>query len=367
MNAFFIAATGQNVGKTTLSLGLMSGLQKRFSSVGFLKPVGQQQVTAEQGVCVDKDVLLFKSHFKLSTDLEKMSPVLLPRGYTRDYLDGKIDHKYLIKSIQHSFLSIQQENPITIVEGTGHTGVGSIINLNNAQVAALLKTPIVLIAPGGLGSSFDELCLNVTQCEKHNVRVAGVILNKVLNHKREMVVEYMQKALKQLHLPLLGAVPYHPFLSTPTMFDFEQLFEQPLLSGEMHRLRHFDHIRLVSSPIEMYRDASFSSQLLITPASREDMILATISRFWNEKLSHPEEELQTGLILTGKLGLKESLIEELKKAEIPTLYTPVNQFTALKMIQAYTTKIRQNDTLKIEEAIRIVEKHLNFDQLLKIS
>ena len=38
----FVAATRQHVGKTSVSLALTSGLQKRFDRVGFLKPVGQQ-------------------------------------------------------------------------------------------------------------------------------------------------------------------------------------------------------------------------------------------------------------------------------------------------------------------------------------
>jgi dethiobiotin synthetase len=63
--AIFVAATGQNVGKTTICLGLVSGLQKRFASVGFLKPVGQESVQSHTGVPIDKDVLLFKSRFGL--------------------------------------------------------------------------------------------------------------------------------------------------------------------------------------------------------------------------------------------------------------------------------------------------------------
>ena len=35
----------KKVGKTTTSLALMAGLQKRFPKVGFIKPVGQQHVT----------------------------------------------------------------------------------------------------------------------------------------------------------------------------------------------------------------------------------------------------------------------------------------------------------------------------------
>lgn len=66
----FVAATKQHVGKTTTSLAIMSGLQKRFGRVGFIKPVGQQHVEVNSGkgdemLRVDKDVCLVKEHFRL--------------------------------------------------------------------------------------------------------------------------------------------------------------------------------------------------------------------------------------------------------------------------------------------------------------
>ena len=68
----FVAATRQHVGKTTTSLALISGLQKRFGKVGFIKPVGQQHVEVKSGkgdnnetLRVDKDVCLVKEHFHL--------------------------------------------------------------------------------------------------------------------------------------------------------------------------------------------------------------------------------------------------------------------------------------------------------------
>jgi Mrp family chromosome partitioning ATPase len=53
----FVAATKQHVGKTSTSLALLSGLQKRFDKVGFIKPVGQQHVpvyskTLNKEICV---------------------------------------------------------------------------------------------------------------------------------------------------------------------------------------------------------------------------------------------------------------------------------------------------------------------------
>ena len=44
----FIAATRQNDGKTTTSLGLIAALQKNFPRVGYIKPVGQRFVEIEE-------------------------------------------------------------------------------------------------------------------------------------------------------------------------------------------------------------------------------------------------------------------------------------------------------------------------------
>ncbi len=77
-NAIFIAATGQNVGKTTLCLGMLAALKKRYSSVGFIKPVGQLHVKVDDDVNVDKDVVLFKKYFHLPESWEDMSPVIVP-------------------------------------------------------------------------------------------------------------------------------------------------------------------------------------------------------------------------------------------------------------------------------------------------
>jgi dethiobiotin synthetase len=44
----FIAATRQNDGKTTASLGLIAALQPHFPRVGYIKPVGQRFVQIEE-------------------------------------------------------------------------------------------------------------------------------------------------------------------------------------------------------------------------------------------------------------------------------------------------------------------------------
>jgi len=363
-NSFFVAATGQHVGKTTTCLGLVSGLKKKFKNVGFIKPVGQEHVEIETGIHVDKDVVLFKDHFELKQSEELMSPVLFPRGFTRDFLDGKIPADEMQARIENSYHEISKKCDPVVIEGTGHVGVGSIVNFSNAKVASLLNLPMILVASGGLGSSFDALAVNKALCDAEGVRIAGIILNRVHSDKREMVLTYMEKALKKWDIPILGCIPFDPFLSNPTMQDYESLFNATLLSGEDHHMRHFRHMRLVATSLKNYRELILPNQLIITPSNREDIILATLTKHWDVKIANPQEDLCVGMILTGESPPRQTILEALKKANIPVLYAPVSSYRAMEMITSYTVKIRKEDKEKIKEAVEVVESHINFDDLL---
>jgi BioD-like phosphotransacetylase family protein len=355
--AVFIGATGQNVGKTTICLGILSGLHKRFGQVGFIKPVGQQHVRVSDTLNVDKDVILFKEYFGLKSSYESMSPVLCPQGFTKDFLDKKVTEAHLIEKISSSFHEIKQTHPYVLVEGTGHTGVGSIFNLNNAKVAQKLGLDMVLLANGGLGSAFDDLTLHIELCRSHGINVRGVILNRVLDEKREMIQTYFPKALKRYNIPILGLIPFLPYLSLPVVSDFETCFQVPLLAGHGHRYRHFQDIKLVAGSLESYLQESRPNQLVITPACRQDIISAVIERELQSKA------FGGGLLLTGQMPPTQNVIEQLAKSHIPTLYAPLCSFDAMKIIASYNAKICKEDTAKVKQAIDLVERHIDFDLL----
>jgi phosphate acetyltransferase len=359
--SIFIAATGQNVGKTTLCLGILAALQKRYPSVGFIKPVGQQHVKVEQDINVDKDVVLFKQHFSLPANWSDMSPVIIPSGFTRRYLEGQITETEMLQKIQIAFHRIHEANDYTVVEGTGHVGVGSIMNLNNAKIAADLGLDIAIIASGGLGSAHDELMLNIAVCKQYGIRIRGVILNKVLDDKRQMILEYFPRCLKKWDIPLIGCVPFNEFLSNPTIKDFENLFETTLLTGERHRYRHFQHTRLVAGSLEAYMSEMVPNELVITPASREDIILATLQKH----LHAAQKENCGGMILTGKQPPNGKILERISLVDIPILYVPLCSYDAMKMITSFTAKIRTEDIPKVEKAISLVEENLDLDLLCK--
>lgn len=356
--AIFIAATGQNVGKTTVCLGAIAGMHTYYKRVGFIKPVGQQHILVDKCLRVDKDVVLFKERFDLPSSYQDMSPVIFPRGFTRDYLDGAIEQQELLNKVKGGFETIYNDHDFTIVEGTGHVGVGSLVELSNAFVAKELGLDVVIIAKGGLGSAFDELAINKAMCDRHGVKLAGVILNRVIDEKREMVIDYMLKALKRWDVPLIGAIPYDDLLGTPCMKDFELLFKANLISGEEYHYCHFKQIRLAASSVEHFLEHTFPDQLIVTPASREDLICALL-------VMRQQEKPEYGLILTSQQAPSEKLVEKLKRANIPALYTPKPTFDVMQSINTYTAKIRKGDEEKVDKAIDLVSSHLNFNLLMQ--
>ena len=80
-----------------------------------------------------------------------MSPVIIPRGYTKKYIDGEINHDDQLQQINTSYGEVSKASDVVLIEGTGHCAVGSIVNANNAQVASMLGASMLLIANGGLG------------------------------------------------------------------------------------------------------------------------------------------------------------------------------------------------------------------------
>src|SRR5215475_11943903 len=211
----FIAATRQNDGKTTTSLGLIAALQQTFPRVGYIKPVGQRFVEIEDEK-IDEDTVLMDAVYRLNTPLVDMSPIAVEPDFTRKYLQS-YNNDALVRKIQKAFDRVAWEKDFVLCEGSGHAGVGSVFDLSNAQVAKVLGAKAIIVTQGGIGKPIDEVALNQALFEKEGVEIIGVILNKVHGSKIDFITEFARKGLKRRGLELLGVIPHQPVLSSPTI------------------------------------------------------------------------------------------------------------------------------------------------------
>ena len=66
-----------------------------------------------------------------------------------------------------------RDHDVLLIEGTGHAGVGAVIGLSNAAVAAELGAPAIIVSEGGVGRPIDEIVLNASLFAKQGVHVAA--------------------------------------------------------------------------------------------------------------------------------------------------------------------------------------------------
>lgn len=208
--------------------------------------------------------------------------------------------------------------------------MGSIVQCNNARIAAELGVDMVLVANGGLGSAFDDLALNYAMCKAHGVKIRGVILNKVLEDRTDMLREYFPKAMKHWggDVPLIGVVPNLPALSNPSMLDFEGLFRTTMLTDRSKRFQQYNKTTLVTAGLRRFlaklTAPEFENTLFVTHVSRNDIILGFLSHAQNFELTM-KRPYGGGLILTGSPSgdqPQDYIINIIKNATAPVFTCP---------------------------------------------
>jgi BioD-like phosphotransacetylase family protein len=354
----FIAATRQNDGKTTASLGLIAALQQHFPRVGYIKPVGQRFVEIEEQK-IDEDTVLMDSVYQLNCPLVDMSPIAVEPDFTRKYLQSS-NNEALVKKIQKAFDRVAWEKDFVLCEGSGHAGVGSVFDLSNAQVAKILGAKVIIVTQGGIGRPIDEVSLNQALFEKEGVEIIGVIINKVLGEKLDYVTEFARRGLKRKGLDLLGVLPHQRILSSPTVELVREELNAEVLnnSGDLRILIEDVVVGAMSAQnaVNYFRRGA----LLITPGDREDIILAV-----KKSLAGHNKETIAGIVLTGNLRPDDGLLKTIQAMPIPVLFAEQDSYEVAAKVHDLTVKTRPTDAGKISLIRNLIAKNVNLSKILE--
>jgi len=360
MKKIFIAATKQNDGKTTISLGLVCNFQKRFKKVGFIKPIGQRYLE-EEGQKIDEDSILIEEVCGIKCGLKDMSPIAVEKGFTEKYI-AHPDKNSIVRKIKESFRRVSKGNDLVIVEGTGHAGVGSVFDHSNATVAKLVGSKVIIISSGGIGRPIDEILLNKSLFEKEGVKVLGVIINKVLPEKFDKINRLVRKGLERKGVKVLGVLPYNPMLARPTI---EQILDETnfeLLCGREHLENSVAQVMVgAMEPSDAVKYIA-DDTLMITPGDREDMIMTSLSCF---RESDERRLKVSGIVLSGGITPESPIMNLLNKAQIPVLLAKSDTYDVATSIHDLTVKIRPNDLEKIQAVVRLIHTNVALDEIYR--
>ncbi|UOY10507.1 cobyrinate a,c-diamide synthase [Methanonatronarchaeum sp. AMET6-2] len=181
-----IAGTKSGVGKTTITIGLMSALKDKGKNVQPFK--------------VGPDYIDPGFHTKVT-------------GNRSRNLDS-----YLLepKTIKESFLNASTKKDISIIEGVmglydgkhggKESGAGS-----SAEIAKILDTPVILVLDAGkMAQSAGAMIKGYREYDKQ-VNIAGVILNNVASERHYQMIKNSVKK----DIEFLGHLPWNEELELP--------------------------------------------------------------------------------------------------------------------------------------------------------
>ncbi|MCF8243963.1 MAG: AAA family ATPase [Saprospiraceae bacterium] len=359
----YVAATNQHVGKTTCTLGLVEAFRLSGMRVGYCKPVGQEAIDIDN-LQVDKDALLFSTMMNFDLVAKIHSPVILGKGATQAFLDDSTKFPYESNIVAAGkFLEAQYE--IVIYEGTGHPGVGSVVDLSNADVAALLDAPAILVVEGGVGYTIDRLNLCLSLFRERKVRIAGVIINKVLPDKIEKVRHYVGMKLAKWDIPLLGVLPYEKKLLYPLLSTISVAINGRVLFNPQSLNLLVENV-VAASLMGSHNFEEDQGVLLVVSKNRLNEALLGIQRL--SKLKGMEKTPLAGVIITGD-GKQLHHIEDFDHEQyiidhqIPVITTPLDTYGTAVKISHLEVKINVDTLGKASRAIELVRDNLDLSKI----
>jgi BioD-like phosphotransacetylase family protein len=319
-----------------------------------------------------------------------MSPVHIPRGFTKAYIGGEVveDLGARIRAAHATFA----DHDILLIEGTGHAGVGAVIGLSNAVVAAMLGTPAVIISEGGVGRPIDEIVLNAALFAKQGVPIAGAIVNKVDLDAQPGIGAVLERGLALHGIPLLGILPVRPILSNPTLgMVLEGVGGETIHPGpDLDRV--IDGVAIGAMEAGHMLERVGPGTLVIVPGDREDVILTLTTAHFAHRLRQANsreaariasvaaaasnertasidghEGAAIGLVLTGGYRPRPSVLAAIREADLFTTLVPEDTYVVASEVHDLLVKTHPADREKIELIKALVADHLDIGRILEVA
>jgi hypothetical protein len=355
----FVAATGQNCGKTTVCLGLLHMAQKKYSRVGFVKPIGPKPARLH-GRNMDKDAALMAQVFGLKRHLDYMSPVVLEPQTTRQVIDGEIDPAIFTEKITAACAALEKECDLLIIEGSGHPGVGSVLGLSNARVARMLDAPVLLVTGGGIGNVIDNTALDAALFEKEGVELRAILANKLIPEKRDSNLDYLRRGLAGAPCRVLGGFNYQPILANPTLRRVAKILELQIHGNrrEDHRIIH--NVQIGAPSTQRVAELLRENSLVIVTSSRDEL-LVTLANLYQFPEYHSKI---VGLLIPGVQPVGRITQRILDWSEIPYLRAESRTTADLyRTITEDVSKLTAEDTEKLDLVRELAELRFEFEAL----
>ncbi len=353
----FLAAAAQDVGLTSLSLGLVRALQRDGMKVAFVKPIAQPRSESR----TQKKGIDTSSHFARTLCMTP-SPDPIPFERAEEQI-RKGDLAALLEDIAKMTEALRADHDVVVVEG--------LIPLASAQIALRLNVEIVRslgadVIPVLSGVDYEPKFIAETVALIHrqyaregNSPLLGLMINKI---KVDADRERLKEALAPFGLAsstILGAIPYEPNLNTPRLSDLISSLDLSVVQGTRLDAVRVREIVVGARSVEKMIDRLRPETLVVMPGDRSDIALASA-------LAHSRGVPLAGLLLTCGAPLASPVAELMASVGsniLPILSTPDDTYATASRLSHLSYHVSEDDSQHMEKVIDFVAEHIDTTSL----
>jgi dethiobiotin synthetase len=202
----FITGTDTGVGKTLFAASLAASLRERGYRVGVMKPVETGCVERE-GMLFPDDAARLKAASGCSEAIETICPYRFAEPLAPSVAAERAGRMVDIDHLLAVYQSISAAHDVTLVEGAGGLMVPLLPSYTYADLARVLKLPLLAVAANRLGM-INHLLLSLEHASCKGLQVLGYVLNRVSNETSVAAETNREAMLGLTAVPCLGDFPF---------------------------------------------------------------------------------------------------------------------------------------------------------------
>ena len=343
MQIFYFIPTRQNVGLTSVSLGVVRALQRQGYRVGFAKPVAQEDTANEHSIHFAREICLIDA----------------PAPFSIIHADDRLtagQEPDLLEEVVSLCMTAAEGADVLVVEGMHTDATHPFTPRLNAEIARSLKAEIILVASakGGNGSAVEEVSHMAQRMSKVGCHIAGAIINKA---PPKFDIEAARQALGDI--TLWGVVRYDPFLRAPRTLDVARHLNARILNeGEIATRRVLETAIAARSVAEMVHRLT-PGTLIMAAGDRDDIMLATA-------LAARNGVQLAGLVLTHGSEIDPRIRRLAAQAidrGLPIISVANDSYITATQIDHIPGAVPADDTQRMNAVLDAVAEHLSSDVL----
>ncbi|MBI4569213.1 MAG: phosphotransacetylase family protein [Planctomycetes bacterium] len=348
MQPLLVGSLSRFAGKNLICLGFARRFEEDGLTVGFFKPIGLFPMQHEE-TTVDADAVFFRKVLRLKEAPADLCPVVMTDALVEQALDD--DAGDTVAKVDKAFKKVSKDKDVVLVDGTGDLNAGTVFGVSEADIIRKYKAKVVMVDRWGYLNQTLDGFLGVKRALKS--QLAGVVINRVPQNKRDFVLDRVGAFLKKNEVDLLGVLPEDVTLNAVSVKEILDCLGAELILGRDKLSDLIERYQIGAMSVEsaLVHFRRVKNKAVVIGGDRPDMHLAAMET--NTKL----------LVLTGGVHPNEIILSRADANQVAVMVTKEDTQATVERLESllgYTALRNEN---KVKAAVTLVNNAIDFQRL----